>query len=51
MTVNEMIAHVQCYIHIMTGKEINIKIVNHRDIFLLKNAYGIAQKWMQINCK
>lgn len=51
MTVNEMIAHVQCYIHIRTGREINISIVNHRDIFQLQKAYSTAQKWMQINCK
>lgn len=51
MTVNEMIAHVQCYIHIRTGREVNISIVNHRDIFQLQKAFGIAQKWMQINCK
>jgi hypothetical protein len=51
MTVNEMVAHVQCYIHIMTGQQVNIKIVNHRDIFRLKDAYKIAQNWMQINCR
>lgn len=50
-SVNEMIALVQCYIHICTGKEVNIKINNHRDIFLLKDAYQIAQGWMQLNCK
>lgn len=46
-----MVAHVQCYIHIMTGQQVNIKIVNHRDIFRLKDAYKIAQNWMQINCR
>lgn len=51
MNVNEMVAHVQCYIHIRTGQQVNIKIVNHRDIFRLKDAYQIAQNWMQINCR
>ena len=51
MNINEMIAHVQCYIHIRTNTQVNINIVNHKDIFQLQKAYGIAQKWMQLNCK
>ena len=38
-------------VHIMTGQQVNIKIVNHGDIFKLKDAFKIAQNWMQINCR
>jgi len=47
--MNEMIAIVQCYIHIMTDKQININVVNGHDLLLLKKAHAIAFNWLQQN--
>lgn len=47
--MNEMIAIVQCYIHVMTDKQVNIDIVNGHDLLLLKKAYNISLNWLQEN--
>jgi len=47
--MNEMIAIVQCYIHIMTDKQININVVNGHDLLLLKKAHSIALTWFNNN--
>jgi len=49
MNVKEMIAYVQIYIHIRKDVEVNIKIENTRDIFLLTQAYNVALEWMNNN--
>jgi len=43
--VEEMIAIVQCYIHLLKNKEIVIYIRNERDIFLLGIAYDKAVEY------
>ena len=45
--VEEMIAIVQCYIHLLKDVEINIYIRDSRDIFLLKLAYDKAVQYFQ----
>jgi len=44
-----MIAYVQIYIHIRTGKEVNIVINNIGDYVLLNQAYNIATQWLNEN--
>ena len=44
-SVEEMIAIVQCYIHLLKNIEINIYIRDSRDIFLLEIAYNKAVEY------
>ena len=46
-SVEEMIAIVQCYIHLLKDVEINIYIRNSRDIFLLTVAYDKTVQYFQ----
>ena len=46
-SVEEMIAIVQCYIHLLKDVEVNIFIRDNRDIFLLKIAYDKAIDYFQ----
>ena len=46
-SVEEMIAIVECYIHLLKDVEINIYIRDSRDIFLLKIAYDKAVQYFQ----
>ena len=46
-SVEEMIAIVQCYIHLLKDVEINIYIRDSRDIFLLKITYDKAVQYFQ----
>ena len=41
-SVQEMIAIVQCYIHLLKNKEVIIVIRSNKDIFLLITAYNKA---------
>jgi ribonuclease HIII len=41
-SVEEMIAVVQCYIHLLKNKEVNIIIRNNNDMILLHVAYNKA---------
>ena len=47
--MNEMIAMVQVYIHIITDKQIKINVVNGHDLLLLKQAHMIAMNFFQTN--
>jgi len=49
MNPKQMIAYVQIYIHIRTGKEVNIVINNIGDYVLLNQAYNIATQWLNEN--
>lgn len=49
MSIHEMIAVVQVYIHIRKGVEVKIKVTSPRDIMLLQLAYEAATEWMQAN--
>jgi hypothetical protein len=42
-----MIALVQCYIHILKNQEVNIRVINYRDMQKLTKAYNIAYTWLQ----
>ena len=44
-SVEEMIAIVQCYIHLLKDKEIIIYIRNNKDILLLTIAYNKALEY------
>ena len=46
-SVEEMIAIVQCYIHLLKYVEVNIFIRDNRDIFLLKITYDKAINYFQ----
>ena len=46
-SVEEMIAIVQCYIHLLKDVEVNIFIRDNRDIFLLKIAYDKTINYFQ----
>ena len=46
-SVEEMIAIVECYIHLLKDVEINIYIRDSRDIFLLKISYDKAVQYFQ----
>ncbi len=50
MTLEYMIAVIQCYIHHMKGVEINISIDprNPRDIMLVHTAYSVAANNIKI---
>lgn len=52
MDIRSMIAEIQCYIHIMTGKEeiqISVNTNNPKEVFALKSAWHTATRWMQAN--
>lgn len=44
-----MISFVQVYIHIKTGKQVNIIIRNENDVLLLRKAYLIAINYFELN--
>ena len=47
--MERLIATVQLYIHLRTGKEVNISISSAKDVILLNKAYAIAQDWINKN--
>ena len=47
--MKNQIAVVQTYIHLRTGKEVDISINSLRDFALLNKAYNIAVNWMNFN--
>lgn len=47
--MKKQIAIIQTYIHLRTGKEVNISINSVNDIILLNEAYSIAINWMNSN--
>lgn len=49
MDYKQMIATVQIYIHIRTGKEVNIRVSGLMEMLQLKTAYDIALEWLQQN--
>lgn len=48
-SVKEMIAIVQCYIHILKNKKVNINIRNSKDVLLLNIAYNKAIEYFEQN--
>lgn len=46
MSIEEMIATVQIYIHHRKNEEVNIVVRNARDVMLLTRAYSIANTWL-----
>lgn len=52
MNLHQMIAVVQCYIHVRTGKEVDINMHQFNEAknhILLAKAYTIANNWFQEN--
>lgn len=47
VSVNNMIAMVQCYIHILKNVQVTIVIRDTRDVFLLADAYKTAMQFFE----
>ena len=45
-SVESMICVVQCYIHILKNKEVQIRVTNFKEINQLKQAHEIAKNWL-----
>ncbi len=48
MDITQMIAILECYIHLRTNKEVRID-TNNLDLFKLTQAHNIAQQWLSAN--